>query len=97
MSELNKRFWETFEETLVKIWSVKVEVLLVTRVGGWISCFKPWIVRIGDNFYLIRQGLWRNCVIIRSNIFVVIIYIYVEITKNIYLFFVYITYFESRV
>ena len=38
-------FLETLEGALVKIWSIKVEVLQVTRVRDCISCFKPCIVQ----------------------------------------------------
>ena len=41
----NTPFWETFEGTLVKLWSIKVEVLEVRWVGDCISCFKPCIVQ----------------------------------------------------
>ena len=38
-------FWESLKGKLAKIWLIRVEVLRVTRVGYWISCFKPCIVQ----------------------------------------------------
>ena len=40
-----RNFWETLEGKLAEIWSIRVEVLQVTRVRHWISCFKPCIVQ----------------------------------------------------
>ena len=37
-------FWKTHEQKLAKTWSIRAEGQQVTRVGHWISCFKPCIV-----------------------------------------------------
>ena len=36
-------FWETLEGTVVKIWSIKVDMLQITQVGDCINCFKLYI------------------------------------------------------
>ena len=42
--------------------------------------------KISDNFQHHETELWRNCVIITDNISVVMIHVYVEISKNVHLF-----------
>ena len=48
-------FWETLE--VATMWSIRVEVLQVTRVGDFISCFKPCIVQ---NWWQFLISLERN-------------------------------------
>ena len=80
-------FWETLEEKLSGIWSVRVKV---TRFGDFISCFKQWMhqAKLVIIFKIARKELWRNHFIIRNNVFVVLVHVYFEITKNVQLFFI---------
>ena len=87
-------FWETLEGKLARIWSIKVEVLQVTRVGHFSSCFKPRIVQnwwyivrnIARIFNIARNKLLRNHFIITNNVFVVLAYVHIKITKYIQCF-----------
>ena len=48
-------------------------------------------------FNIMWQELWRNCFIITNNISVVMIHVYVEISKNMHIFFVCINLFKGHV